>query len=476
MSVRLKYHALVYGLILAFALVGPAVFWRGGVLEREAAVYIAQYTGERPMLHKVFDPRANDLGTYQARELSYFVDYLDAQFYRLVLREFDVPLFIPMSALVTSLALVVVFMWGVRHVTNNIGFVAGTLLLGCLLSSFVFVSTMGIFYRSGKGLVAVTLLALLFHVRRVQQRRKGSEPTMRLLTRDAFVVFCLALVAGLLDRQGFFYVLTACVMLGVHYRWTKELRDLVAAFAVAAVVLLLYNFVIAPVTIRILNGYWPDFSYQRLPPREVLSVPIYAAFALAMLVQNALLVFGGIQFLAGLALIGLAGGLFYVTRQVARGDRVNHIMSRLRYEPDRRVVIYVVLAFGAQVLMFALMIARAKYIYFSLDHRYWYYAMPFLVTLLFAVLLALDAAVARLSPNRRWLVSVVLSVVILSNLTTLNQHRRTMRAWAWFGAVYVQSEAFRSSLRNGAPDPRLDGWYKPVLEYHLRMRTSRATR
>ena len=151
-------------------------------------------------------------------------------------------------------------------------------------------------------------------------------------------------------------------------------------------------------------------------------------------------------------------------------------MSRLRYEPDRRIVIYGVLAFGAQVLMFALMIARAKYIYFGLDHRYWYYAMPFLVTLLFAVLLTLDAAVARLSPNRRWLVSVVLSMVIVSNLTTLNQHRRTMRAWPWFGPVYVQSEVFRSSLRNGVPDPRLDGWYKPVFEYHQRMRISRATR
>jgi hypothetical protein len=337
----------------------------------------------------------------------------------------------------------------------------------------MFFSTMGLFYRSGKGLVAVTLLALLFHVRRIHQQRGDGERTMRLLTRDAFVVFCLALVAGLLDRQGFFYVLTGCVMLGVHYRWTNQLRDLLAALTVAAVVLLLYNFVVAPITIRTLNGYWPDFSYQRLPREAAVMMPVYAVMALVVLVQDVFLLFGGVLFVAGLMLVALLVGFFYVTRHVAVGERVDYVMRHLTYEPDRRIVIYAVLAFGAQVLMFALMIARARDVYF---YRSWYYAMPYMVTLLFATLLILDAAMARLSPNRRWLVPLVLGAVIVSNLASLNQHRRTMQAWPWFGPVYFQSEVFRSSLRNGVPDPRLDGWYTPVFEYHQRMRVSRATR
>ena len=63
---------------LLVALVLPAVVWDDGCIEREALTFIRQYLADRPVLEKVFDPHANDLGTYQARELSYALDLVDA--------------------------------------------------------------------------------------------------------------------------------------------------------------------------------------------------------------------------------------------------------------------------------------------------------------------------------------------------------------------------------------------------------------
>ena len=68
--------------LAAFALghvAGPVYFWDGGIIEAETTHFARQYLDGRPLLQKVFDPHANDIGTYQARELSYLFDFLDAR-------------------------------------------------------------------------------------------------------------------------------------------------------------------------------------------------------------------------------------------------------------------------------------------------------------------------------------------------------------------------------------------------------------
>ena len=88
---------------IAAAVTAPFWFWRGGVLELEVLQFIQQYLDGRTVLAKVFDPSKNDFGTYQARELSYFIDYLDARVFEALMRQGWIP-FIPMSALLSSVA------------------------------------------------------------------------------------------------------------------------------------------------------------------------------------------------------------------------------------------------------------------------------------------------------------------------------------------------------------------------------------
>src|SRR5687768_12405495 len=83
---------------MVLALVATVVvirFWNGGTLEHEALTFISNYTADQSLLKKVFDPHANDFGTYQARELSYFFDYLDANIHQSIVARYAPAFFIP---------------------------------------------------------------------------------------------------------------------------------------------------------------------------------------------------------------------------------------------------------------------------------------------------------------------------------------------------------------------------------------------
>jgi hypothetical protein len=120
--------------------------------------------------------------------------------------------------------------------------------------------------------------------------------------------------------------------------------------------------------------------------------------------------------------------------------------------------------------MFALMLARHGYVYRWVDHRYWYYPMPFLATALFALLVTLDLAMPRLPSRLRRLAPAGLALVVISNVLTLDYYQALMRSGPWFGPVSVQSELLKASLRQGQPDPGLDPEYRSFFDYHRRLR------
>src|SRR5204862_7833046 len=111
----------------------PSIFWKGGVIENETVSFLIQYTDPRPLAQKIFDPRANDFGMYQARELSYLIDYVDAAFHVFLLRHFNVACFIPLSALISSLLIILVFKRGVHCTLPSLDRVTTDLLLLVLL-------------------------------------------------------------------------------------------------------------------------------------------------------------------------------------------------------------------------------------------------------------------------------------------------------------------------------------------------------
>jgi hypothetical protein len=165
------------------------------------------------------------------------------------------------SALVSALLTLALVLFATRRFSPAAR-VLSMLLLLAYVSGYVHLVTMGVFYRSAKPLLAPIIMASVFYLFGVLSpihREKG--PSLR----QPAVVFALFCVMGLLDRVGFFYAAVGTLALIAQACWTRGRRDLAAAGAAAVAALVLYDVWLAPRAIYALNGYWPDFSYQRIP-------------------------------------------------------------------------------------------------------------------------------------------------------------------------------------------------------------------
>ena len=69
---------VTFGCSLALLLENLYLF--GYHLDLESAAFLGNYLADRSLPELVFDPARNDWKLYQARELSYFFDCLDARF------------------------------------------------------------------------------------------------------------------------------------------------------------------------------------------------------------------------------------------------------------------------------------------------------------------------------------------------------------------------------------------------------------
>ncbi|HYJ03489.1 MAG TPA: hypothetical protein VEX43_00015 [Chthoniobacterales bacterium] len=466
--------ARVLGVVTLLCVFIPALFWKGGVLEGEAISFIINYADDRSVLQKVFAVQLNDFDTFQARELSFFFDYLDASFYLFLLRHFDVALFIPLSALVSSILIILIYRRGLRRTLPGIDRLTAELSLLPFLTCFVFVSTMGVFYRSGKPLLAPVLLALMFHLLGAARSRTGRstlEKGWAMVNRQSLITFGLFLVAALLDRQGFFYVLISFSVLLVHFLITRRLKDLLIASGAAAILAHLYNWLLGPAIVWAVNAYRVDFFYQRIPVEELAKLPAHAVKAGWLLIANMAALLGGYYVVGYLVLSVIIGWLVWRTIGLYK-ERVPG-KFRERYASGASLgIIYALMVLALQVVMFALMLARHRFIYDWVDHWYWYYSLPFLMTVLFGLALLLNALLPRMGTIQRRVLRVALVLIAISNLLHLPANRKLMLTSQWFSQEYPLSEMLKASVRHHWRHPDLDEEYTRFFLFHEQQRKS----
>jgi hypothetical protein len=423
-------------LALAFVL-APALFWQGGVVEEEALGFLRNYWGDRTVVQRIFDPRGYDY--YQGRELSYAVDFLDAQWIRLVLSRGWL-VFVPPSALAASLGVVLAWALGLRRALPGLDRGTSWCLLLVYLSNFAVLSTMGLLYRSAKPLVPPLLLAaLLFVVRELREPRAGPRASFAWL-------YVPCLVMSLLDRQGLFY--TAGLTAVLAALWLRKRRGGTLALAGSAAITTwaLYNYVLGPWIIHAANGYWPEFRFQRLRPSRLMDPqPWIEGYTLLRDWTSVLL--GSLPLwlpaLAGVALVLL------------------HFRARRR-APDRRdagLAALLLLGVAAQVAMVAIMVQRHAPVTW-LDHRVWYYPLPFQALLVFGLAVGLERMTLARGGTLPRVVPAVLVLVALANVTQWPERRVVMESGPWFADVSRRSESLERSFRAGQADPLLDGDYR----------------
>jgi hypothetical protein len=442
------------------------------VLEGEAISFIINYADDRTLLQKIFNPMVNDFSNYQARELSYFFDYLDTNVFLFLLRRYDITLFIPLSALVASILIILVYRRGIRQTLPNLDRVTAELLLLPFLTCFVVVSTMGLFYRSAKPLLAPVLLAFMFHILRTAQSRGGgstSEKRWTIVTRQSLVTFAPLLVAALLDRQGFFYVLIACTLLLVHWLITRKLKDLLIAAVAAAIVAHLYNVVLGPAIIWAINSQSADFTFQRIPPEALANLPVDCLHAGRLLLANLAAMAGGYFIVGYLVLSFVIAWLVWKAIVFYKGWEPGRFREHYKSGPSL-AIFYAVLILVLHIVMFGLMIARHPYLYDWVDHWHWYYPLPFLVTALFGLALLLNGVLPRLRTMQLQGLRVALVLIAVSNLVHLPAYRKEMLSSNWFGNIYAQGENLRASIKYRWPNPDLNEDFNQFFLFHERQR------
>ena len=414
--------------------VAPALFWGGrAVFDETLSFVLRRYWSGRSALQIVFDPRGWDF--YQARELSYALDFLDARWVRWLLSR-DILFFVPPSSILASLAFVAIGLWLAPRALPTLDRATRWLVLLVFLSNFVFLSTMGWLYRATKPLVAPLLLGLLLVV--VAEHR---EP--RLGPRAAFAtVFATSLAMSLLDRQGLFYVLALAGCLALAWRSTQRGLALALGAFAAAAAWAAYNYALGPWIIHAVNGYWPEFRFQRLRPARLLQPHPWLA-AVDLLGDWTSVLLGGLPPLA-IAAAALAAGAAWAWRH-----------------RRRRPLTALGVALGAaalvgQLAMIAIMVQRHEPVTWA-DHRLWYYPLPYQALVAFGLLWALDRrSVARGASTTR-LVRLGLAAVAVANVAQWPEKRLVMQTEPAFADEVRGSTLLSRSLGGTRADHGLAG-------------------
>jgi hypothetical protein len=420
----------------------PFWYWDGGLIEIEGTQFIRQYLDGRTGLFRiVFDPHANDLGTFQARELSFLFDYLDARAFGARIA-WDSPSFVPFSALLSGLLTIAICLLSLWRQSRLVQ-LTGSCVLLVYLTNYVNVVTMGMHYRSTKVLLAPVLLATTLYVARLfDGKRRSWAPAV------VFILFC---IMSLLDRQGFFYAALGLSVVIVAAVTRVGGWPVALAGAAAIGFMMFYNALLGPFLVERINGYVPNAEYQQLPLRNLLVNPTIVLHACELLLQAGAAFFGGLPlWMFGGALV-LTGAWVVIRRQVSRTSMILAVMLVL-----------------GEILLASLMIVRHPPVYDYYDHRIWYYPLP-----LQAMLLGLLIVWAKLMPTRSVkrssMALVLLVAIVVSNVVHWNDYRRAQLRSRWFPVVYAQTSAFKASLTDGRARPSLSPEYGALFEVCLRL-------
>ncbi len=295
-------------LVLMSALGVSVYIQYGGLsLNRESATFLVNYWDtSRTVLQRVFDPLGNDWGLYQARELSYFIDLLDAQFIKASINCGN-PHFFSLSFFIFAIGIVLIFQFCGKRLFKNLdpGALLAVNVLFLLLPAVFWGSN---FFRSAKpgcaAMLAVMAFGLYYFFLHIRERNTWLWP----------LIFGSELLMLLFDRQGMFMAATLTVGCGILLIAVTLLekdpelnrKTALLCFGSLGVVLLgtLYNLYLGPWFIFQLNGYYPKWDYQTMELQSVFNL----RGGLIFMLTNIGGMFGGFGMIAGAGLILLIGG------------------------------------------------------------------------------------------------------------------------------------------------------------------------
>jgi len=398
---------------VVIAVIGALLFQRGGYMHLESLQFLQNYTDDRGFLQKIFDPQKNDWGFYQAREFSYIVDWLDSQLVWLTI-SLGAPLFYQFTHFLGIAAIAIASIILTRRFFPALSLSSATLFaLLFMTSPTAFLS--GNYFRSSKIIVSVCLMAVVWLLHARLAKGQGYR---------RFLFFGIALVMSLSDRLGFFMcflVVAALLAHSVLFRRRFE-RGIAIEFLGAAAVATIYNLLLAPWLIWIINGQRVDFSYQTMDWTLMFKKYHYYYYSLHLVVDHVRFYFGNMYKQFAVLFCFLLLFAFALPGSVSAGagsDTQNPWLRGLAR------VGFVFVIFVMVASLYAGMQVRHKALVWPCVRRI-YYWLPTSVLILYFVT-SLAAHLASIWPQVMRFLPVALFISFLANLYMLPHHDVILR-------------------------------------------------
>jgi len=235
----------------------------------EANCFLMHYNSDAPLVNLIFDPLRTDWASFQARELSYLLDYLDAKFIFHSIH-FHHAHFYSLSALILLMLSSVLIHKKLKKLYPEAD--ARIIFLIPLMYVTAFAEQTG-FFRSAKPAVALLLLWVFFTVAEMIKMPEKFK------SFKAYIPMMIPLLLlPFFDRIGFF-ITAACaagsavMMLFFACNYTFGLKETSDSFKkpflifslaalVSVIISLIYNFMLAPWIVQKLNHYTISYEYQ----------------------------------------------------------------------------------------------------------------------------------------------------------------------------------------------------------------------
>ncbi len=406
--------------LFAIIAISIVVQYGGLLLHGEGQVFLVNYwDNARSLAAIVMDPLNNDWGSYQARELSYFFDYLDARFIRIWI-DWGIPHFFSLSTIICYLAIAVIFLLAGGKTFKNLS--RGSLLAASSLPLVMPGIFWGLcYFRSSKPGCALALAVIAFCLYYFFHnfRDDGKEKS---LCAVFILVPVMEFFMMMMDRQGMFFALVITIGLGLTLgmlAWRRQdagagrlIRLTLYSFGVIAFGAW-YNYYLGPELIFGANGVFPGAGFQEMGMSSLLNF----RGGLAFFMQNMGGMFGGLGSWAGyiftiLIGLGIAAPWFW---------RKSHLDAVRRSGYLLFAYVYLVAAMIGAANM---MTARHPAMLQADVIRGGYFA-PNMVIMIFFFLISLDSvsAIWRYR-HKKILIFAVLSLLLLANICYLPEAKR----------------------------------------------------
>lgn len=403
--VRFYFPAFLVSIVFTMA---SLIALKGAFIHPELYERIPHLISSKPLISRIFDSRVMDYDMYQARELSYLGDQIDAAaIFEMIQRGMPNMISI-MHYLLGTLA--VILLYGFCRKDLALGKVV-SLAMAAIAWSTPCMFLGGNYFRTAKIGTAVCLASVIIVTYRLLGKIRIGKP---IHVGSCGILGALTLLMTLWDRQGFYMALCLSVLLALMGIITRQKQITALLFPVMSAIAAstIYNLFVAPWITHALNGYWPDFSYQRLPWHEILDhLPV-------LLFDGAKLLGEEIIFALGNAMAWVAGAVFLVASMMVwpSNARIMHTAAESRYAIAALLGLAVTAIFMVSV-MNALMLARQPGIYIPV-YRYTYYPLP--VTFLWLLLFGLALSKIRsILPSSAWPPAAICLMILAGNLIAL---------------------------------------------------------